>query len=98
MNIPTDTIVMTIALIAGLLYLKMQKENLSIVIIAIDTAKRVNGNILHETRRYAEYFPKESIKYIDENLKRSIYSKFIDSQKFYYEVFVIYNVFHLIVK
>ena len=48
--------------------LKTQKENLNLVIIAIDSAKRINGNILDETRRYAEYFPKESIKYIDGNL------------------------------
>ena len=72
--------------------LKMQKENLNLVIIAIDSAKRINGNILDETRRYAEYFPKESIKYIDENLKRSIYSKFINSQKFNYQNFVINKV------
>ena len=69
--------------------LKTQKENLNLVIIAIDSAKRINGNILDETRRYAEYFPKESIKYIDENLKRSIYHNFIDSQKFNYQDFVI---------
>jgi len=72
--------------------LKMQKENINLVIIAIDSAKRINGNILDETRRYAEYFPKESIKYIDENLKRSIYSRFIDSQKFNYQHFVINKV------
>ena len=72
--------------------LKMQKENLNLVIIAIDSAKRINGNILDETRRYAEYFPKESIKYIDENFKRSIYSNFIDSQKFNYQDFVINKV------
>ena len=72
--------------------LKTQKENLNLVIIAIDSAKRVNGNILDETRRYAEYFPKESIKYIDGNLKRSIYSNFIDSQKFNYQDFVINKV------
>ncbi len=72
--------------------LKIQKENLNLVIIAIDSAKRINGNILDETRRYAEYFPKESIKYIDENLKRSIYSNFIDSQKFNYQDFVINKV------
>ena len=72
--------------------LEMQKEDLNIVIIAIDSAKRINGNILDETRRYAEYFPKESIKYIDENLKRSIYSRFIDSQKFNYQHFVINKV------
>ena len=72
--------------------LKTQKENLNLVIIAIDSAKRINGNILDETRRYAEYFPKESIKYIDENLKRSIYHNFIDSQKFNYQDFVIYKV------
>ena len=71
--------------------LKTQKENLNLVIIAIDSAKRINGNILDETRRYAEYFPKESIKYIDENLKR-IYSNFIDSQKFNYQDFVINKV------
>ena len=72
--------------------LKTQKENLNLVIIAIDSAKRINGNILDETRRYAEYFPKESIKYIDEHLKRSIYSNFIDSQKFNYQDFVINKV------
>ena len=72
--------------------LKLQKEDLNLVIIAIDSAKRINGNILDETRRYAEYFPKESIKYIDENLKRSIYSRFIDSQKFNYQHFVINKV------
>ena len=72
--------------------LKTQKENLNLVIIAIDSAKRINGNILDETRRYAEYFPKESIKYIDENLKRAIYSNFIDSQKFNYQDFVINKV------
>ena len=72
--------------------LKTQKENLNLVIIAIDSAKRINGNILDETRRYAEYFPKESIKYIDGNLKRSIYSNFIDSQKFNYQDFVINKV------
>ena len=78
--------------------LKMQKENLNLVIIAIDSAKRINGNILDETRRYAEYFPKESIKYIDENLKRSIYSRFIDSQKFNYQHFVINKVIPTIEK
>ena len=72
--------------------LKTQKENLNLVIIAIDSAKRINGNILDETRRYAEYFPKESIKYIDENLKRSIYHNFIDSRKFNYQDFVINKV------
>ena len=72
--------------------LKTQKENLNLIIIAIDSAKRINGNILDETRRYAEYFPKESIKYIDENLKRSIYHNFIDSQKFNYQDFVINKV------
>ena len=78
--------------------LKLQKENLNLVIIAIDSAKRINGNILDETRRYAEYFPKESIKYIDENLKRSIYSRFIDSQKFNYQHFVINKVIPTIEK
>ena len=78
--------------------LKLQKEDLNLVIIAIDSAKRINGNILDETRRYAEYFPKESIKYIDENLKRSIYSRFIDSQKFNYQHFVINKVIPTIEK
>ena len=78
--------------------LKTQKENLNLVIIAIDSAKRINGNILDETRRYAEYFPKESIKYIDGNLKRSIYSNFIDSQKFNYQDFVINKVIPFIEK
>ena len=72
--------------------LNIQKENLNVIIIAIDSAKRINGNILDETRRYAEYFPKESIKYIDENLKRSIYLSFIDSKKFNYQDFIINKV------
>ena len=29
MNIPTDAIVMTVALIAGFIYFKMQKENVN---------------------------------------------------------------------
>ena len=53
---------------------------------------------MDETRRYAEYFPKESIKYIDGNLKRSIYSNFIDSQKFNYQDFVINKVIPFIEK
>ena len=41
---------------------------LNVVIIGINSAKRNKGNIIDETRRYAEYFPKESIQYFDRSL------------------------------
>ena len=52
--------------------------NKNIVIIAIDSAKRVNGKIIDETRRYAEYFPNESIQYFDKGFKKNLYKALID--------------------
>ena len=78
--------------------LKKEGRDLNVIVVAIDSAKRYRGNLIDETRRYAEYFPKESIKYINENVKRSIYSNFIDTQKFDYQTFIIKEVIPYIEK
>ena len=66
--------------------------NLNIIIIAIDSAKRHKGKIIDETRRYAEYFPKESIQYFQKGLKKYIYKSFIDTKKFDYPNFIVNEV------
>ena len=65
---------------------------LNVVIIGINSAKRNKGKIIDETRRYAEYFPKESIKYFDSSLKKYIYSTFINTDKFDYPNFLLKDV------
>ena len=65
---------------------------LNVVIIGINSAKRNKGNIIDETRRYAEYFPKESIQYFDRGLKKYIYSTFINTNKFDYPNFLLKDV------
>ena len=70
--------------------------NLNIIIIAIDSAKRHKGKIIDETRRYAEYFPKESIQYFQNGLKKYIYKSFIDTKKFDYPNFIVNGVIPLI--
>ena len=62
------------------------------MIIGINSAKRNKGKIIDETRRYAEYFPKESIQYFDSSLKKYIYSTFINTDKFDYPNFLLKDV------
>ena len=63
--------------------------NKNIVIIAIDSAKRVNGKIIDETRRYAEYFPNESIQYFDKGFKKNLYKSLIDKAELNHPDFII---------
>ena len=48
-------------------FLELTKQgiDLNLVVIAINSAKRNKGKIIDETRRYAEYFPNESIAYFE---------------------------------
>lgn len=62
--------------------------NKNIVVIAIDSAKRVNGKIIDETRRYAEYFPNESIQHFDKGLKKNLYKSFIDKSELNHPDFI----------
>lgn len=63
--------------------------NKNIVVIAIDSAKRVNGKIIDETRRYAEYFPNESIQHFDKGFKKNIYKSLIDKAELNHPDFII---------
>ena len=60
---------------------------LNVVIIAVNSAKKP-GKILNSTRRYADYFPNESISYFDDSLKKDIYSSFIDKEELNYPKFL----------
>ena len=62
--------------------------NKNIVIIAIDSAKRVNGKIIDETRRYAEYFPNESIQHFDKGLRKNLYKSLIDKAELNHPDFI----------
>ena len=63
--------------------------NKNIVVIAIDSAKRVNGKIIDETRRYAEYFPNESIQHFDKGLRKNLYKSLIDKAELNHPDFII---------
>ena len=62
--------------------------NKNIVVIAIDSAKRVNGKIIDETRRYAEYFPNESIQHFDKGLRKNLYKSLIDKSELNHPDFI----------
>ena len=65
-----------------------ETTNKNIVVVAIDSAKRVNGKIIDETRRYAEYFPNESIQHFDKGLKKNLYKSFIDKSELNHPDFI----------
>ena len=62
--------------------------NKNIVVIAIDSAKRVNGKIIDETRRYAEYFPNESIQHFEKGLRKNLYKSLIDKAELNHPDFI----------
>ena len=66
-----------------------ETTNKNIVVIAIDSAKRVNGKIIDETRRYAEYFPNESIQHFDKGFKKNLYKSLIDKAELNHPDFII---------
>tara|TARA_B100001248_G_scaffold262498_1_gene258866 strand:- start:8568 stop:9473 length:906 start_codon:yes stop_codon:yes gene_type:complete len=75
-------------------FLELTKQgiDLNLVVIAINSAKRNKGKIIDETRRYAEYFPNESIAYFEQGFKKNTYSYFIDRDELNYPKFLIENV------
>ena len=66
-----------------------ETTNKNIVVVAIDSAKRVNGKIIDETRRYAEYFPNESIQHFDKGFKKNLYKSLIDKAELNHPDFII---------
>ena len=70
------------------LYSEEETTNKNIVVVAIDSAKRVNGKIIDETRRYAEYFPNESIQHFDKGFKKNLYKSFIDKSELNHPDFI----------
>ena len=52
---------------------KNSGNSMDIIIIAIDNAKRAKGNFIDDTRRYIEYFPKESIDYFEDGIHKFIW-------------------------
>ena len=67
--------------------LAKSSKNLNIVVIAVNSAKKP-GKILNSSRRYADYFPNESIYYFEDGLKKTIYSTFIDKENLNYPKFL----------
>ena len=63
--------------------------NSNIIIIAVNSANISGDGFYDNTIRYAEYFPKQSLEYFDNNIKTFIYKKFIDRKKFDYLSFIV---------
>ena len=61
--------------------------DLNIVVIAVNSAKKP-GKFFNSTRRYADYFPNESIDFFQNGLKKSIYKTFIKKDKLNYPKFI----------
>ena len=64
-------------------------KNNNIVIIAVYSANKSGTGFFDNTNRYGEYFPKQSLKYFNKNIKTFIYKKFIDTKKYDYLKFLI---------
>ncbi len=69
--------------------LSINENNFKIVIIAVDSAKKGQGLFIDETKRYAEYFPKEAIDYFENGLKKKLYQKYINQESLHYLDFLI---------
>ena len=65
---------------------KMHLKNLNtnIVVIAVNSANKSGNGFLDNTKRYAEYFPKQSISFFDKGFRKFAYKKFIDTYRFNY--------------
>lgn len=61
----------------------------NIVIIAIDSAKRVDSQIFNETRRYAEYFPNETIEFLEGGIKKRLYRSHIGKKEQNHPSFIV---------
>lgn len=61
----------------------------NIVIIAIDSAKRADTQIFNETRRYAEYFPNETIEFLEGGIKKRLYRSYIGKEEQNHPSFIV---------
>ena len=68
--------------------MNLSDSDLNFVIIAIHSAKKGNRFFVDETKRYAEYFPKESIPYFDSGFKKRRYQEWINRNNLYYLEFL----------
>ena len=69
--------------------LSATEYNFNFVIIAVDSAKKGQGLFIDETKRYAEYFPKEAIDYFENGLKKRLYQRYINQENLQYIDFLI---------
>ena len=61
----------------------------NIVVVGVENAARTNGGkLLDESKRYAEYFPKQAIKYFGFGFRKFAYQNFVDLEKFDYIKFL----------
>ena len=61
----------------------------NILIVAVSSAKALRKNFGSSSRRYSEYFPKKSIKFIKNPITKFVYSRFIDAKDFQYSRFIV---------
>ena len=69
--------------------LSATEYNFNFVIIAVDSAKKGQGLFIDETKRYAEYFPKEAIDYFENGLMKRLYQRYINQENLQYLDFLI---------
>ena len=68
--------------------MNLNENQLNFVIVAIHSAKKGNQFFVDETKRYAEYFPKESINYFDRGFKKRRYQEWINNNNLNYLEFL----------
>jgi len=68
--------------------MNLNENELNFVIIGIHSAKKGNRFFVDETKRYAEYFPKESIPYFDSGFKKRRYQEWVNNNNLYYLEFL----------
>ncbi len=68
--------------------MNLNENELNFVIIGIQSAKKGNRFFVDETKRYAEYFPKESIPYFDSGFKKRRYQEWVNRNNLYYLEFL----------
>ena len=68
--------------------MNLNENELNFVIIGIHSAKKANRFFVDETKRYAEYFPKESIPYFDSGFKKRRYQEWVNNNNLYYLEFL----------
>ena len=68
--------------------MNLNESELNFVIIGIHSAKKGNRFFVDETKRYAEYFPKESIPFFDSGFKKRRYQEWVNNNNLYYLEFL----------